>query len=33
MHQLLANEPLGELFSRRLFWSTVLASLGALVAG
>src|SRR4051812_39793820 len=33
MHQLLANEPLGDLFSRRLFWSTVLASLGALVAG
>jgi MFS family permease len=33
LHQLLANEPLGELFSRRLFWSTVLASLGALVAG
>jgi MFS family permease len=33
MHQLLQNEPLGELFSRRLFWSTVLASLGALVAG
>ena len=33
MHQLLANQPLGELFSRRLFWSTVLASLGALIAG
>jgi MFS family permease len=33
MHQLLANEPLGDLFSKRLFWSTVLASLGALVAG
>jgi MFS family permease len=33
IHQLLANEPLGELFSRRLFWSTVLASLGATVAG
>jgi MFS family permease len=33
MHQLLQNEPLGDLFSRRLFWSTVLASLGALVAG
>ena len=33
MHQLLQNEPLGELFSKRLFWSTVLASLGALVAG
>jgi MFS family permease len=33
LHQLLQNEPLGDLFSRRLFWSTVLASLGALVAG
>src|SRR5688572_2638459 len=33
MHQLLKNEPLGELFSRRLFWSTVLASLGATLAG
>ena len=33
MHQLLHNQPLGDLFSRRLFWSTVLASLGALVAG
>lgn len=33
LHQLLAREGLGELFSRRLFWSTVLASLGALVAG
>src|SRR3954468_2447325 len=33
MHQLLAAEGLGELFSRRLFWSTVLASLGALAAG
>lgn len=33
LHQLLANEPLGDLFSRRLFWSTVLASLGALIAG
>jgi MFS family permease len=33
LHQLLANESLGELFSRRLFWSTVLASLGALIAG
>lgn len=33
MHQLLAGENLGELFSRRLFWSTVLASLGALGAG
>jgi MFS family permease len=33
MHQLLAGQGLGELFSRRLFWSTVLASLGAVVAG
>ncbi|HYX63474.1 MAG TPA: MFS transporter [Burkholderiales bacterium] len=33
MHQLLAGQNLGELFSRRLFWSTVLASLGALAAG
>jgi MFS family permease len=33
IHQLLAAEPLGELFSRRLFWSTVLASLGATFAG
>ena len=33
MHQLLANEPLGDLFSRRLFWSTVLASIGATLAG
>jgi hypothetical protein len=33
MHQLLQNQPLGDLFSRRLFWSTVLASLGALIAG
>lgn len=33
MHQLLRNEPLGDLFSKRLFWSTVLASLGALIAG
>jgi MFS family permease len=33
MHQLLHNQPLGDLFSRRLFWSTVLASLGALIAG
>src|SRR5689334_20818471 len=33
MHQLLAGTNLGELFSRRLFWSTVLASLGALAAG
>lgn len=33
LHQLLAREGLGALFSRRLFWSTVLASLGALAAG
>lgn len=33
LHQLLAREPLGDLFSRRLFWSTVLASLGATLAG
>src|SRR3982751_2625778 len=33
MHQLLASQGLGALFSRRLFWSTVLASAGALAAG
>jgi len=33
LHQLLAREGLGVLFSRRLFWSTVLASAGALAAG
>jgi len=33
LHQLLAREGLGALFSRRLFWSTVLASAGALTAG
>jgi MFS family permease len=33
IHQLLAQEPLGDLFSRRLFWSTVLASIGATFAG
>jgi MFS family permease len=33
LHQLLAGQDLGALFSRRLFWSTVLASVGALVAG
>jgi MFS family permease len=33
LHQLLAAEGLGALFSRRLFWSTVLASLGVLAAG
>jgi MFS family permease len=33
LHQLLAAQGLGALFSRRLFWSTVLASAGALAAG
>ncbi len=33
MHQLLQGRGLGALFSRRLFWSTVLASIGALGAG
>src|SRR5690348_10481516 len=33
LHQLLAAEGLGDLFSRRLFWATVLGSLGALGAG
>jgi len=33
LHQLLAQQGLGELFSRRLFWSTVMTSLGALAAG
>jgi MFS family permease len=33
LHQLLAGQALGDLFSRRLFWSTVLASLGATAAG
>jgi MFS family permease len=33
LHQLLGGQGLGALFSRRLFWSTVLASLGALAAG
>jgi hypothetical protein len=32
-HQLLAGQGLGALFARRLFWSTVVASLGALAAG
>jgi MFS family permease len=32
-HQLLAGEELGALYARRLFWSTVLASIGALTAG
>lgn len=33
LHQLLARDGLGALFSRRLFWSTVLASAGAVSAG
>ena len=33
LHQLVPRESLGELFSKRLFWSTVLSSLGALSAG
>ena len=32
-HQLLAGEDLGALYAQRLFWSVVLASLGALLAG
>ncbi|HYG55984.1 MAG TPA: MFS transporter [Burkholderiales bacterium] len=32
-HQLLAGRELGSLYAQRLFWSTVLASLGALAAG
>jgi MFS family permease len=32
-HQLLAGQELGALFARRLFWSVVLAALGALAAG
>lgn len=32
-HQLLAGTDLGALYAQRLFWSTVLASLGALAAG
>jgi MFS family permease len=32
-HQLFAGEALGMLYARRLFWSVVLASLGALGAG
>lgn len=32
-HQLLAGKELGALYAQRLFWSTVLASLGALAAG
>ena len=33
LHQLLAEQPIGRLFAHRLFWATVLAALGALVAG
>jgi MFS family permease len=33
VHQLVPRAELGALFARRLFWSTVLASLGALAAG
>ena len=33
LHQLLPRDSLGELFARRLLWSTVLASIGALSAG
>ena len=33
VHEVVARERLGTLFSRRLFWSTVLSSLGALSAG
>jgi MFS family permease len=33
LHQLLANQPIGHLYAQRLFWSTVLAALGALVSG
>jgi MFS family permease len=32
-HQLLAGEDLGALYAQRLFWSTMLASLGALAGG
>ncbi len=32
-HQLLAGRELGAIYAQRLLWSTVLASLGALVAG
>jgi hypothetical protein len=32
-HQLLAGRDLGALYAQRLFWSTMLASLGALAAG
>ena len=33
LHQLLAGEGLGALFSRRLFWSTAIGALAALAAG
>jgi len=33
VHEVVPRETLGTLFSRRLFWSTVLSSLGALSAG
>jgi MFS family permease len=33
LHQLVPRDSLGTLFSKRLFWSTVLSSLGALSAG
>jgi MFS family permease len=33
LHQLVPRDSLGALFSKRLFWSTVLSSLGALSAG
>jgi MFS family permease len=33
LHQIVPRDTLGALFSRRLFWSTVLASIGALSAG
>lgn len=33
LHQIVPRDTLGALFSRRLFWSTVLAAIGALSAG
>ncbi len=33
LHQLLAGQGLGALFARRLFWSTVLGAIAALLAG
>jgi hypothetical protein len=33
VHEVVPREALGKLFSRRLFWSTVLSSVGALSAG